>query len=156
MAGSRSLRFDQLSHRVYVVKEYSHIFELAKIKFWNTHPDFDQGFDIWEISTDFEIFKDEKFHFGYFLKKPVNAKLKETIMKYKVIVPFSILCNSGTLTEFKPGKTVTFSADDIVSYTVQSGSLGDLYSFFNHTTNQAASKMILTYSNPFKDNLQEI
>lgn len=76
-------------------------------------------------------------------------------MKYTVINPFEIVGNAGTLTNYKPGRTYKFSVGDKVSVNVQSGSLGDLYTFNNHTTNETVSKMVLTYSNPFKHCLVE-
>ena len=78
--GERSKRFGQLEDRIYLTDKLWKLLRLIKIPMWNTHPDFKEGFDVYEIQDDIEVHNDEKFQYGIYTKSEIkNLKLMTTL-----------------------------------------------------------------------------
>lgn len=81
-AGERSKRFGQHENRIYLIKDREGVERLLKCLFWNTHPDFKEGFDIYEVAIGrkTQCFKDEKYSMGYYITTNIKSpKLIQTI-----------------------------------------------------------------------------
>lgn len=80
-AGERAKRFNQHQHRIYVVDKIWKLNKLMQCSMWKTHPDFKEGFDIYEIYANPTIFKkDEKFKYGLYCETPLkDIRLATTI-----------------------------------------------------------------------------
>ena len=51
---------------------------------WNTHPDFKDGFDIYEVRLGYQIkyWRDEKYEHGFYVEEKIEkVKLFKTIIK---------------------------------------------------------------------------
>ena len=79
--GERSIRFNQMQSRIYVLDKIWKLHRLMQCNLWKTHPDFKDGFDIYEIESDLSLFKnDEKFQYGLYCQTSLkNIKLITTI-----------------------------------------------------------------------------
>jgi hypothetical protein len=84
--GIRGKTFGQTEEVIYFCKNMYDIYNLILLKPFNTHSDFEMGFDIWKIYLDenAEIFSDERYENGYFSTIPPvyhrmvdHIKLKE-------------------------------------------------------------------------------
>jgi len=79
-SGSRSKAFGQKEKRIYLFDKLWKLNRLKNNPFWNTHPDFNDGFDIYEIYDKVAIYKDDKFTLGYYTKSNLkNIKLVCTL-----------------------------------------------------------------------------
>lgn len=78
--GERSARFGQFENRVYVVDKLWKINKLISYNLWKTHPDFKDGFDIYEVQDTCTLNKDEKYDYGLYTTSNLkNIKLITTI-----------------------------------------------------------------------------
>lgn len=83
-AGERAKRFGQLEDRIYVVDKLWKLLRLTQSYMWKTHPDFQEGFDVYEIQYDIEVYNDEKFEYGLYVKSEIkNFKLVATLKNKK-------------------------------------------------------------------------
>lgn len=83
-AGERSKRFGQLEERIYLTDKLWKLLKLTRLSMWNTHPDFQEGFDVYEIQDDIEVHNDEKFQYGIYTKSEIkNLKLVTTLENKK-------------------------------------------------------------------------
>ena len=80
--GSRSKRFQQFSERVYLLPDMASVEKLISIPMWNTHPDFKDGFDVYEVTVDYQTkyWRDEKFESGFYVERNLSrVRLIKTI-----------------------------------------------------------------------------
>lgn len=85
-AGERALRFNQSEDRIYLVDKLWKVLKLINCSMWNSHPDFQSGFDVYEILENVETSIDEKFQYGIYTKVKINRiKLVATLKNKKVI-----------------------------------------------------------------------
>jgi len=79
-AGERAKRFGQLEERIYLTDKLWKLNRLIESPMWKTHPDFQGGFDVYEIQDDIEVYNDEKFEYGLYTKSEINnLKLVATL-----------------------------------------------------------------------------
>ena len=78
--GERAKRFGQLEDRIYLTDKLWKLLNLIKSTMWNTHPDFQEGFDVYEIQDDVEVHNDERFEYGLYTRSEIkNLKLVTTL-----------------------------------------------------------------------------
>ena len=82
-SGERAQRFGQLEKRIYLINKIWKLHKLIKSSMWNTHPDFQEGFDVYIIKENVELFKDEKFEYGLYTKKEIGKIELVTTLKNK-------------------------------------------------------------------------
>ena len=83
-AGERSKRFQQFNERIYLLPDLDSVNNLISISMWNTHPDFKNGFDIYEVRLGYQIkyWRDEKYEHGFYVEEKIEkVKLFKTIIK---------------------------------------------------------------------------
>ena len=82
-AGERAKRFGQLEDRIYLVDKLWKLLRLTQSSMWNTHLDFQEGFDVYEIQDDVEVHKDEKFEHGIYTKSEIKRLKLVTTLENK-------------------------------------------------------------------------
>jgi hypothetical protein len=83
-AGERSRRFQQFDERIYLLADLDSVHKLISIPMWRTHPDFENGFDIYkvEIGSQIKYQRDEKYEYGFYVEEKIRkVKLFKTIIK---------------------------------------------------------------------------
>jgi hypothetical protein len=72
--GPRSKRFGENEPKLFFTKNITSSIDLLKNKRFNTHPDFKNGIDIWEIKIpeNCKIENDKKSDTGYFTKEIIG------------------------------------------------------------------------------------
>jgi hypothetical protein len=81
--GPRSKRFGEREPKLFLTQNIKDSIDLINIRFFNSHPDFIDGIDIWEVNIiePFDVNKDERFPRGFYIKeetKVENIKLKKS------------------------------------------------------------------------------
>lgn len=74
--GPRSKRFGEREPKIFLTLDLSESVNLINIRFFNSHPDFMDGIDVWEVSipNQIEMGKDERFPAGFYIKNEINKK----------------------------------------------------------------------------------
>lgn len=72
--GPRSKRFGEVEPKLFLTPDINDSVRLTKIRFFNSHPDFKKGIDIWEVkvSETIERESDTRFVKGFYIKTPVK------------------------------------------------------------------------------------
>ncbi len=83
-AGERSRRFQQFDERIYLLPDLDSVQKLISILMWRTHPDFENGFDVYkvEIGSEIKYQRDEKYEYGFYIEEKIRkVTLIKTIIK---------------------------------------------------------------------------
>lgn len=84
-AGERARRFGQTEERIYLVDRLYKVIKLIDSSMWNTHPDFKEGFDIFQVHEDVDVYQDEKLDYGLYTKTEINKIELVTTLENKQI-----------------------------------------------------------------------
>lgn len=84
-AGERARRYEQYFRAVYLTNHLDKLMYLLKFPKWFTHPEFKDGFDIYEVAGDFEVRPDQKLSYGLYTKEKIKSvKLIETLENFGI------------------------------------------------------------------------
>lgn len=72
--GPRSKRFGEIEPKLFLTHDINDSIKLTKIRFFNSHPDFKKGLDIWEVNIHETIERegDTRFVKGFYIKKSIE------------------------------------------------------------------------------------
>lgn len=83
--GPRSKRFGEVEPKLFFTKDLEHSIELSKNRRFNTHPDFTNGMDIWEVklSDKAKIENDIKFNEGFYTRDIIGILDVELVKSFE-------------------------------------------------------------------------
>ncbi len=72
--GPRSKRFGEIEPKLFLTPDINDSIKLTRIRFFNSHPDFKRGIDIWEVKVPetMEREGDTRFVKGFYIKNPIG------------------------------------------------------------------------------------
>ncbi len=81
--GPRSKRFGETEPKIFLTSDIDESVKLLKIRFFNSHPDFRNGIDVWEVKIPENIEKtpDKRYPAGFYIKGEIllkNIRLKKS------------------------------------------------------------------------------